>query len=174
MLQVNIQHKSISGVINLREKHVLCFNVQGFSSNRNVSCRLPSRFWRVGQSRSPFIPVLMGWADWLDHRNIIDPFLVIFLVHVHLIKMIGKSWKQMEAIVILIILHHQIFCIQFMVKFTSTINTSIAIPRPTKVAMNTPPRDRSVIPSESSRTGHKLRRVLFQYFPKKIKWWSLP
>ena len=42
----------------------------------------------------------------------------------------------------------------------------MAIPRPTNVAMNTPPRDRSVIPSESSRTGHKLLRVLFQYFPK--------
>ena len=44
----------------------------------------------------------------------------------------------------------------------------MAIPRPTNVAMNTPPRDRSVIPSESSRTGHKLRRVLFQYFPNKL------
>ena len=54
-----------------------------------------------------------------------------------------------------------------MVYLTSTISTSMAIPRPTKVAINTPPRDRSVIPSESSRTGHKLLRVLFQYFPTK-------
>ena len=44
----------------------------------------------------------------------------------------------------------------------------MAIPRPTNVAINTPPRDRNVIPSESSRTGHKLRRVLFQYLPRRI------
>ena len=44
----------------------------------------------------------------------------------------------------------------------------MAIPRPTNVAINTPPRDRSVIPSETSRTGHKLRRVLFQYFPGRV------
>ena len=50
---------------------------------------------------------------------------------------------------------------------TSTIRTSIAIPNPTNVAMKTPPRDRRVIPSESSSTGHRLLRVLFQYFPKK-------
>ena len=42
------------------------------------------------------------------------------------------------------------------------------MPNPTNVAMKTPPRDRRVMPSESSSTGHRLLRVLFQYFPKKI------
>ncbi len=46
---------------------------------------------------------------------------------------------------------------------TSTISTSIATPKPTKVAIKTPPSERRVIPSESSRTGHSFLKVLFQY-----------
>ena len=41
----------------------------------------------------------------------------------------------------------------------------MAINRPNKVQMNTPPNDLSVIPSESSRIGQSLRLVLFQYLP---------
>ena len=41
----------------------------------------------------------------------------------------------------------------------------MAMNRPNKVQMNTPPKDLSVIPSESSRIGQSLRLVLFQYLP---------
>ena len=48
---------------------------------------------------------------------------------------------------------------------TSITRTIIAINRPNKVQMNTPPKDLRVIPSESSRIGQSLRFVLFQYLP---------
>ena len=155
----------VSSIINLGEEHILSFHIQGFSSNRNVPGWLSSWFWRVGQSCSPLVTVLLGWTNWLDHRNVIHPFLVVLFVHVNLLM----KW-------ILVIDQHcylnlndfrQLKNLSLKHHFTSTISTSMAIPRPTNVAMNTPPRDRSVIPSESSRTGHKLRRVLFQYFPNK-------
>ena len=44
-------------------------------------------------------------------------------------------------------------------------STTMAIKRPNRVQINTPPRDRSVIPSESSKIGQSLLFVLFQYFP---------
>ena len=166
----------VSSIINLGEEHILSLHIQGFSSNWNVPGWLPAGFWRVSQSCPPLVTVLLGWTNWLNHRNIIHPFLVVFFVHVNLllkwILAIDQhryfSLNEVRQLKILNSKHH----------FTSTISTSMAIPRPTNVAMNTPPRDRSVIPSESSRTGHKLRRVLFQYFPNKLsnllhlnRWW---
>ena len=44
-------------------------------------------------------------------------------------------------------------------------STTMAIKRPKRVQINTPPRDRSVMPSESSKIGQSLLFVLFQYFP---------
>ena len=46
-------------------------------------------------------------------------------------------------------------------------STTMAIKRPKRVQINTPPRDRSVMPSESSKIGQSLLFVLFQYFPNK-------
>ena len=46
-------------------------------------------------------------------------------------------------------------------------STTIAIKRPNSVQINTPPRDRRVMPSESSKIGQSLLFVLFQYFPNK-------
>ena len=165
----------VSSIINLGEEHILSLHIQGFSSNWNVPGWLPAGFWRVSQSCSPLVTVLLGWTNWLNHRNIIHPFLVVFFVHVNLLynrnyTFLPHNLNEVRQLKILNSKHH----------FTSTISTSMAIPRPTNVAMNTPPRDRSVIPSESSRTGHKLRRVLFQYFPNKLsnllhlnRWWVL-
>ena len=58
-----------------------------------------------------------------------------------------------------------LFFSAFFIFKTSITKTIMAMNRPNKVQMNTPPKDLSVIPSESSRIGQSLRFVLFQYLP---------
>ena len=61
-----------------------------------------------------------------------------------------------------------LFFSAFFILRTSMTRTTIAIKRPKRVQINTPPSDRSVMPSESSKIGQSLLFVLFQYFPNKI------
>ena len=58
-----------------------------------------------------------------------------------------------------------LFFSAFFILRTSMTRTTIAIKRPKRVQINTPPSDRSVMPSESSKIGQSLLFVLFQYFP---------
>ena len=60
-----------------------------------------------------------------------------------------------------------LFFSAFFILRTSMTRTTMAINRPNNVQINTPPRDRSVMPSESSKIGQSLLFVLFQYFPNK-------
>merc|ERR1719245_625768 len=66
-----------------------------------------------------------------------------------------------------------LFFSAFFIFKTSITNTIMAMNRPNKVQMNTPPKDLSVIPSESSRIGQSLRLVLFQYLPDSFSKYSL-
>ena len=63
-----------------------------------------------------------------------------------------------------------LFFSAFFILRTSMTSTTIAIKRPNSVQINTPPRDRRVMPSESSKIGQSLLFVLFQYFPNKNYW----
>jgi len=95
-----------------------------------------------------------------------------WLVHIVEEKEIGRyNFDLCEIIGYILFQDDVISCTLFFSAFfilrTSMTRTTIAIKRPNRVQMNTPPRDRSVMPSESSKIGQSLLFVLFQYFPNK-------
>ena len=94
-----------------------------------------------------------------------------WLVHILQEKEISIKFDLCKIIRYILFQDDVISCTLFFSAFfilrTSMTSTTMAIKRPKRVQIKTPPRDRSVMPSESSKIGQSLLFVLFQYFPNK-------